>query len=648
MNAPLDRVLDRLDGVVAQNGHHMALCPAHADRNPSLKIDVNRNGDVLLHCFAGCMTQDVLAALDLTFRDLSPEPRQPPPPTPKRIVKTTNYPIHGRHGEYRSSHRRVDYDDGSKDVTWPPGTRPKELPLYGIHTRRDDHERVIVVEGEKARDALDAVTPHDCLVVGTVCGAGATPNLDVLSDLAGLDVILWPDNDAAGRKHMERIAARLDRDAQWISWPAAPPKGDAADWVATGGTDPFAAGSGLSFLSSISPILGLVGVEESNNEENCQPEGFDPFQPVAEFMSDGSDEVPWIARPWVAAGSVTLLSGKPKMAGKTTFTLHLIAAILNGDSFIGEPTQKGPVLLVSEQGGVSLKQALDRAGVVDHPDFQIAIFRQFYGKTWAELVEAAFTKAERLGARLLVIDTLTACAQVKEENDAGQARDVISQLKVHADRTGVAVLVTFHEGKGEHPQGEAYRGSSAYAGEVDINLHIERIGGDNADAINRRLITIGGRFDDDVPEKMYVQLTDHQGYIGLGDERAIVARSVRATLGAVLPTAGAGLPLQDIRRGGELIEEGLLTKVKAAGVHVGHNWLKQSLDEGVRLKAIGFSGLGKRHHPFRYWLQQPDHPFFSEEPESFLSSTLGSLGETGPEETLEETLTPEQAAMFWA
>jgi putative DNA primase/helicase len=40
-----------------------ARCPSHDDSDPSLSIDVNRDGMVLIHCFAGCSQDQVIAAL---------------------------------------------------------------------------------------------------------------------------------------------------------------------------------------------------------------------------------------------------------------------------------------------------------------------------------------------------------------------------------------------------------------------------------------------------------------------------------------------------------------------------------------------------------------------------------------------------------
>lgn len=51
----------------------MACCPAHEDKSPSLAIKENRDGTILIHCFAGCGAAEVLRAVDLTMADLFSE-----------------------------------------------------------------------------------------------------------------------------------------------------------------------------------------------------------------------------------------------------------------------------------------------------------------------------------------------------------------------------------------------------------------------------------------------------------------------------------------------------------------------------------------------------------------------------------------------
>lgn len=49
-----------------------AQCPAHEDRLPSLSLREGDDGRVLIHCFAGCESREVLRVLGLEFRDLYP------------------------------------------------------------------------------------------------------------------------------------------------------------------------------------------------------------------------------------------------------------------------------------------------------------------------------------------------------------------------------------------------------------------------------------------------------------------------------------------------------------------------------------------------------------------------------------------------
>lgn len=67
-------LLSRLNKVKRTGqGRYMACCPAHQDRSASLAVKELDDGRILLHCFAGCPTADVLAAAGMTFADLMPE-----------------------------------------------------------------------------------------------------------------------------------------------------------------------------------------------------------------------------------------------------------------------------------------------------------------------------------------------------------------------------------------------------------------------------------------------------------------------------------------------------------------------------------------------------------------------------------------------
>ena len=72
---PIQRILEMLDNVRPNTSGWTALCPAHGDERSSLSVTDGEDGRVLLHCFAGCDVNDIVAALGLELSDLFPRKR---------------------------------------------------------------------------------------------------------------------------------------------------------------------------------------------------------------------------------------------------------------------------------------------------------------------------------------------------------------------------------------------------------------------------------------------------------------------------------------------------------------------------------------------------------------------------------------------
>jgi hypothetical protein len=69
---PAENLIQRLAKVRGRNGSWTACCPAHNDKGPSLAVRELPDGRVLVHCFAGCETESVLAAVGMDMTDLFP------------------------------------------------------------------------------------------------------------------------------------------------------------------------------------------------------------------------------------------------------------------------------------------------------------------------------------------------------------------------------------------------------------------------------------------------------------------------------------------------------------------------------------------------------------------------------------------------
>lgn len=69
----IDALLSRLEKVRKAGDGFVACCPAHQDKSPSMSV-TERNGRVLIHCFAGCEPQDIIEAVGLKWTDLFSDP----------------------------------------------------------------------------------------------------------------------------------------------------------------------------------------------------------------------------------------------------------------------------------------------------------------------------------------------------------------------------------------------------------------------------------------------------------------------------------------------------------------------------------------------------------------------------------------------
>jgi putative DNA primase/helicase len=105
MERPINRIIRLLQGIKpGADGSYAARCPAHDDRQQSLSIREGDDGRVLLHCFAGCTTEQIVMALGIEMSDLFP-PRE----------KDKDRSGNNRDRESGSSSRGITVDELARD-----------------------------------------------------------------------------------------------------------------------------------------------------------------------------------------------------------------------------------------------------------------------------------------------------------------------------------------------------------------------------------------------------------------------------------------------------------------------------------------------------------------------------------------------------
>jgi 5S rRNA maturation endonuclease (ribonuclease M5) len=551
----------------------MSRCPAHDDRNPSLSISEGENS-TLLHCHAGCSVESICAALGIEVRELSLDNKPDP-----RIVAIYDYmdEVAGllyQVVRFDPKDFRQRRPDGNGGWIWSlNGTRRVLYRLPEVLKAKS----VLVVEGEK-----DCESARTFGLVATCNAAGAGKWREEYSELLrGKRVAVIADADEPGRKHAQQVATSLYGKAESVKVLELPDAKDLAEWVEHGGTREAL----LELVQNTPTFLSAHIVNEFGQKPFPVEKGPNlPFKTAAQVEKETPTEITWVSKPYIAAGAITEIDGKVKLAGKSTWVTYMCRAVLDGALFMGEPTLRTPVVYLTEQPPSSWRLTLERAGILGREDFSCLYFKDIRGLSWQAVADAALVECKRTGARLLVVDTLSQFAGITgdSENDAGEALRAMAPLQIAAGE-GVAVVVIRHERKSGGSVGESGRGSSAFAGAVDTVISIRRPEGNGRNTL--RVIQAVGRFDE-TPEELVIELKP-DGFMVLGTSTEVAAIEAKSAILSSLP----GTP-------DEAVDLAAIVEATKVARATAQRAITDLRNEG-RIQTVG---KGKRGDPWKYYV----------------------------------------------
>ncbi|QRK12293.1 AAA family ATPase [Archangium violaceum] len=299
---------------------------------------------------------------------------------------------------------------------------------------------------------------------------------------------------------------------------------------------------------------------------------------AAEVARTTPAEVRWIARPWVAEGAITIVDGKPKLAGKSTWVAHLVKHVLTGSEFLDELTTRSPVVLLTEERPVTLRRLLERVGIADSIDLHVIFYQDVRHLPWDALVKQAVDKCREVGAKLLIIDTLAQFSGIPESS-SGKALDAVRPLQAAAEQ-GLGIVAVRHERKSGGGVGDSGRGSSALTGAVDIIVALQRPPNHTGQV---RILHALSRYEE-TPSTLTIELGD-EGY-SVREGLDIEAQDLERALLLAVPDTE-----EDAKTADELMDKTGLKKTKAREA------LARMVKEGKLLQ----TGTGRKGAPYRYW-----------------------------------------------
>jgi hypothetical protein len=316
------------------------------------------------------------------------------------------------------------------------------------------------------------------------------------------------------------------------------------------------------------------------------------YQTARELMRAAGEVVEWEVQGFAARGAVTELDGKVKIAGKTTFLLAMVRAKVDGLPFLNRPTRRGPVVILTEQSAQTFKTALRRAELHDRDDVIVLLWRDAARWSWQAIVRETVAECKQRNAHLLIVDTTGQFTGVvgDQENAAGRALEAMMPLQHAAASEDLAIVSARHERKSGGAVGESGRGSSAYAGSVDIILSLRLPEGQHPGRPRLRELHGIGRFDE-TPERLLIEWGGGADYVAHGAAADVERQETQKALLAALPRSQAKA---------KTVRELILSTGRKMTRTIVYGVLEKWADE----KIVGRAGTGKRGHPYRYWLDE--------------------------------------------
>jgi putative DNA primase/helicase len=456
------------------DGSTNVTCPGHEDRTPSLHVSQGDDGNVGLHCYAGCETADVLAADGLDWPDLFANGGNRNGRVEVAVYRYTDEqgrPLFevGRFEPKAFFQRRPGRDD------WKGGIKGVRRVLYRLPQVLAAVEAgapVYVVEGERDVHALERAG-----VVATCnpMGAGKWRG-EYAESLRGALVAVVADRDEPGREHARAVARSLAGVAISVEIVEAAVGKDASDHVAAGKTvEEFVA---LDVAGGVSGVKGSVG-----RDTLTPPVERLRVLDVDKMLSTSPPPVPWVVEPILARGCVTMLAGR-EGRGKSMLALALAAGVGRATTLLdiaGMPVGlSGHVLYVDAENGEN--EAWRRVNGLD-----VARGTLTYVEANAFDLKQHLDDLDRLVSncepKLLVLDSLRSLAPGLDENDSLQAEAALRPVVRLTQRLDIATLILHHASRAS---GE-YRGSTAIGAAVELGFTLTRLDDDPMAATRRKL-----------------------------------------------------------------------------------------------------------------------------------------------------------------
>ena len=335
------------------------------------------------------------------------------------------------------------------------------LPYNLVGMIQNPDAPVFIVEGEKCAERLNQLG----LVATTNHGGSKNWKPELNQYFKDRNVIVLPDNDAAGKAHADVVISQLYGTANAIKRVNLPgdDKDDVVDWLFKGGD--------VRQLHELVKATPPIAVEPEPAEPEDKPDVFETYS--LDYLKN-MPPVEWLVDGLLTAHGFAVLYGAPGI-GKSFMSIDIALSVAYGTTWHDKVTKQGAVLYIAAEGVGGLGKRVkawqahyDTHGVTDFHVLPMAV-KILEAPDLEKLLRTI--DAFKTQFSMIVIDTVarTLASTGSDENDAtamGQFGEMCGVIQRHA---GCAVLAVHHSGK---DAARGMRGSSSLQGLADSVLEL--------------------------------------------------------------------------------------------------------------------------------------------------------------------------------
>ena len=312
-----------------------------------------------------------------------------------------------------------------------------------------------------------------------------------------------------GWAHALQTYASIQREmANALIWGSPRPTWGAVATYAAVWPHALGGGTVLGCLLALLPDRWLVGGNQSpTHARGNQPTNATatPRPLRADQLDRAKDAVQaWVAEGVAGAGLLTGVAGPPKI-GKSTLLWELIAAVRQERPFLDLPTQKAPVLVLTEETAAEVRRHLRDFGLRRDRGVTVITHAQWPAVPWD--ARLAHIEASAAPGTLVFVDTLAkhVAQQPGVENNPGLMTVALSNATAAAARRRLAFVFNHHTGKDGR-----MRGTTAIMGALNIGFTFDKPE-DAGIGDTRRLLVCQGARGPETPERVEVEVRPERG-----------------------------------------------------------------------------------------------------------------------------------------